>query len=175
MHAGIQTLDRVRSLVRDVPDFPAPGVLFKDLTPVLADAAAFRTVIDELIRVGGGADLIVGVEARGFVLAGALARALGAGVVGVRKAGKLPAVADRQTYDLEYGTATLEVGTAALRAGSRVLVVDDVLATGGTLEAACHLVERAGATIGGIAVVLEIEALGGRARLQRPLHALLRA
>ena len=167
-------LSRVRELIRDVPDFPQPGVLFRDLTPVLADARAYRTVIDELAGLAPDLDVVVGIEARGFVLGGAVARALGTGVVGVRKPGKLPVVAQRAEYALEYGTATLELPEGVLEAGSKVFVIDDVLATGGTLTAACELVERSGASVAGLGIVVELAALNGRAKLAgRPLSALL--
>ena len=167
-------LDRVRELIRDVPDFPEPGVLFRDLTPVLADARAYRAVVDGLTEAAAGADVVVGIEARGFVLGGAVARALGVGVVGVRKPGRLPVVAERADYRLEYGTATLELPAGVLPAGARVCVVDDVLATGGTLAAAAELVERAGATVAALTVVIELAGLDGRSNLRdRPLRALL--
>jgi adenine phosphoribosyltransferase len=167
-------LSKVRELIRDVPDFPQPGVLFRDLTPVLADAEAYHTVVDGLAKHALGAELVVGIEARGFVLGGAVAQALGLGVVGVRKPGKLPMVAHRAEYSLEYGTATLELPDGVLPAGCRTFVVDDVLATGGTLAAACELVERAGGVVAGMAVVVELAALGGRANLEgRRLAALL--
>jgi adenine phosphoribosyltransferase len=168
-------LDRALALIREIPDFPEPGVLFRDLTPMLSDGPALRAVADAL-----AADLdpattsVVAVEARGFLFGAALAAVHGLGVVPVRKAGKLPLVSDRQTYELEYGTATLELPQAALRPGETVVVVDDVLATGGTFAAACDLVERAGARVGAVRVVLEIAALGGRDRLTgRDLDALL--
>lgn len=161
-------------LVREIPDFPEPGVLFRDLAPVFADAMAFRALVDALIAPAPEVDVVVGVEARGFLLGAAAGYALGAGVVGVRKPGKLPVVADREAYALEYGTASLELADGSLRRGQRALVVDDVLATGGTVAATCALVERAGVTVSGIAVVLEIAPLRGRERLaHRPLHALL--
>ncbi|MGH3972525.1 MAG: adenine phosphoribosyltransferase [Pseudonocardiaceae bacterium] len=161
-------------LIRQVPDFPQPGVLFQDLAPVLADAMAFRAVVDALVAPTRQVDVVVGVEARGFLLGAAAAYVLGAGVVGVRKAGKLPVVSDRETYVLEYGVASLELPEGALRPGQRSLVIDDVLATGGTVAATCALVERAGASVNGISVLLEIDALQGRDRLGgRSLHALL--
>jgi adenine phosphoribosyltransferase len=161
-------------LIREVPDFPEPGVLFQDLGPAFADPTVFRAVIDALVVPIPDVDVMVGVEARGFLLAAAGAYALRAGVVGVRKPGKLPVVAHREAYALEYGTASLELADGALRPGQRVLIVDDVLATGGTVAATCALVERAGATVSGIAVVLEIASLGGRDRLAgRCLHSLL--
>lgn len=152
----------IASLVRDVPDFPEPGVLFKDLSPVFADATAFRAVIDAFLDAAPEIDAVVGIEARGFLLAAAVAYARGTGVVGVRKPGKLPVVADRESYLLEYGQTTLELAEGTLRAGGRAFVIDDVLATGGTVAAACALVERAGAEVVGIGVVIEIAALGAR-------------
>ncbi len=161
-------------LIREVQDFPEPGVLFRDLAPVLADATAFRAVVDALIAPTPQVDVVVGVEARGFLLGASAAYALGAGVVGVRKPGKLPVVSDREAYALEYGVAALELADGTLRPGQRVLVIDDVLATGGTVAAACALVERAGAAVSGIAVLLEIGSLRGRDRLAgRSLHTLL--
>lgn len=169
---------RLVSLIRKVPDFPRPGVLFWDLAPVFADAAAFAAVVDAFIVSTQvptqQVDVVVGVEARGFLLGAAVAYALGAGVVGVRKPGKLPLVCDREGYALEYGVASLELAPGVLRPGQRALVVDDVLATGGTAAATCALVERAGVTVSGIAVLLEIVSLHGRDRLAgRWLHALL--
>ena len=162
------------SLIRDVPNFPQPGVLFRDLAPVFADATAFPAVVNALIAPAQQVDVVIGVEARGFLLGAAAAYALGAGVVGVRKPGKLPVVCDRESYALEYGVASLELAEGVLRPGQLALVVDDVLATGGTAAAACALVERAGATVSGIAVVLEIASLAGRDRLAgRSVHVLL--
>ncbi|MEU4240364.1 adenine phosphoribosyltransferase [Actinoplanes sp. NPDC026619] len=160
----------------DVPDFPKPGIVFKDLMPLFADGAAFRRVVDGLVEHYGrhSFDVVAGVEARGFVVAAAIAYATGTGVVPVRKAGKLPRKALSATYELEYGEATLEVHEDAFIAGQRVLVVDDVLATGGTAGAALDLVERAGGTVVGFAVLMELAFLKGRERLSpRTLHALL--
>ncbi|THJ64779.1 adenine phosphoribosyltransferase [Arthrobacter echini] len=149
-----------------VPDVPAPGIQFRDLTPVFADAAAFRVVIDAIAEAFAGRfDAVAGVEARGFLLAGAVAYATGTGLVAIRKEGKLPRRVYREAYDLEYGQAALEIHTSDLAPGARVLVLDDVLATGGTLAAACTLLERAGAVVVGCAVVLEITELAGRAPL----------
>lgn len=165
VHAQLQTdLRRAAELVREVPDFPEPGVLFRDIGPVLADGDAFAAVVSALAE-GRSFDAVAGVEARGFLLGAAVARAFGTGVIGLRKPGKLPAVADRVEYALEYGSAALELPSETLGAGQRVLVVDDVLATGGTIGAACSLVRRSGAEVVGTSVVLELTALGGRARV----------
>nr|WP_296072020.1 adenine phosphoribosyltransferase [uncultured Actinoplanes sp.] len=160
----------------DVPDFPQPGVLFKDLMPLFADGPAFRQVVDGIVAYHGADsfDVVAGVEARGFVVAAAIAYATGTGVVPVRKAGKLPRATVSASYALEYGEATLEVHEDAFITGQRVLVVDDVLATGGTAEAALNLVERAGGTIAGFTVLMELGFLKGRERLApRTVHALL--
>ena len=149
-----------------VPDFPEPGILFRDLAPVFADADAFRAIVDELVaRFDGRFDAVAGVEARGFVLAAAAAYAAGVGVLVVRKAGKLPGDVLTESYELEYGTATLELEPRRLPEASRVLVLDDVLATGGTLSATARLIERAGYALTGFGVLLELDALGGRQRL----------
>jgi adenine phosphoribosyltransferase len=167
-------LERAFGLIRDVPDYPSAGVLFRDITPLLADAKAFASVIEALAEPARHCDVVVGVEARGFLLGAAVALAAGVGVVPVRKAGKLPAVAARRDYQLEYGSATLELPEAGISAGSRAYLVDDVLATGGTLRASCELVEQVGGTVAGIGVLLELTALAGRERLPgRSLHALL--
>jgi adenine phosphoribosyltransferase len=165
--------------VIDVPDFPQDGIIFKDLSPLFADGPAFREVIDAVAqqyRAGDdlGFDVVAGIEARGFLLAAALAYATGTGVVPVRKAGKLPRATHSATYALEYGTATLEVHADAFLAGQRVLVFDDVLATGGTAEATMSLVERAGGQVVGFVVILELEFLRAREKLSgRPVHAVL--
>lgn len=164
----------LRPLIREVADFPQSGVLFRDLAPVFADAAAFRAVVHGLILPGQQVDVVIGVEARGFLLGAAVAYALGAGVVGVRKPGKLPVVADRESYALEYGIASLELAGGVLHPDQRALVVDDVLATGGTVAATCALAERAGATVTGVSVLLEIASLHGRERLSgRQVRALV--
>ena len=161
-------------LIREVADFPQSGVLFRDVAPVFADAAAFHAVVDGLAAPVQQADVVIGVEARGFLLGAAVAYALSAGVVGVRKPGKLPVVSDRESYALEYGVTSLELANGVLQPGQRALVVDDVLATGGTINATCALAERAGVTVCGIAVLLEIASLRGRDRLLgRSVHALL--
>lgn len=175
--SGPATATLVADMVVDVADFPKTGVLFKDLTPLFADGKAFRGVIDAIVAQYGTDtfDVVVGVEARGFVLAAAVAYAAGVGVVPVRKAGKLPRVAHAATYSLEYGTATLEISEGAFTPGQRVLVVDDVLATGGTADATLDLVQRAGGQLAGFVVLIELGFLGGRERLgDRPVHALLR-
>jgi adenine phosphoribosyltransferase len=167
--------DVVMARMLTFPDFPSEGILFRDLTPVFAHGASFRAVVDGLIEpFGGKFDAVAGLEARGFLLAAAAAIDAGVGVLPIRKGGKLPGDIIGETYDLEYGTATLEVSPTSLPAGSRVLVLDDVLATGGTIEASLSLIERAGWVVAGIAVVLELEALAGRQRLAgREIHSLL--
>jgi adenine phosphoribosyltransferase len=153
--------------VRDVADFPKPGIVFKDLTPLLADPAAFRTAVDAIADhvAGRRVDKVVGIEARGLILAAPVAYRLGAGFVPVRKTGKLPGPVDSEEYELEYGTDLLEVHRDAVSPGEHVLVVDDVLATGGTAAAATRLLERLGAHIVAVAFVIELDFLGGRGRL----------
>ena len=167
-------LDRALDLITEIPDFPEPGVIFRDLTPLFGNGTAFVRVVDALNEaIGDGVDRLVAVEARGFVLAAALGYARGLGVALVRKPGKLPNVADRIDYQLEYGTATLELPVGSVNPGDRVAVVDDVLATGGTVAASVELIRRSGADVTGVAVVLELAALGGRSRLgTSPVHAL---
>jgi adenine phosphoribosyltransferase len=158
----------------DVPDFPKPGIVFKDLMPLFSDGAAFRQVIDGIIAHQESFDVVAGIEARGFLMAAAIGYATGAGIVPVRKAGKLPRAAFSASYALEYGEATLEVHKDAFTPGQRVLVVDDVLATGGTAGAALDLVEQAGGVVSGFTVLMELGFLDGRKRLApRPVHALL--
>lgn len=170
--SGIAEL--LRSRVRDVPDYPQPGIVFKDITPLLADGPAFCAVVTALAAGYEGVTKVAGIEARGFILAAPVACTLGAGFVPVRKQGKLPAQTYAQTYDLEYGTATLEVHTDAFAAGDRVLIIDDVLATGGTAAATAELISRSGAAVAGIAVLLELEFLAGRAKLAGlPVRSLL--
>lgn len=167
--------DVVMQRMLTVPDFPSKGILFRDLTPVFAHGPSFRAVVDGLIEpFAGKFDAVAGLEARGFLLAAAAAIDGGVGVLPIRKGGKLPGDIIGETYDLEYGTATLEVNPLSLPAGARVLVLDDVLATGGTINASVSLIERSGWTVAGIAVVLELEALEGRQRLAgREIHSLL--
>ncbi|WP_316755195.1 adenine phosphoribosyltransferase [Streptomyces herbicida] len=168
------------SRIRDVADYPEPGVMFKDITPLLADPAAFTALTDALAEIGGntGATKVVGLEARGFILGAPVAVRAGLGFIPVRKAGKLPGATLRQAYDLEYGSAEIEVHAEDLTSGDRVLIVDDVLATGGTAEAAIQLIHRAGAEVAGVAVLMELGFLDGRSRLEgaldgAPLEALL--
>jgi adenine phosphoribosyltransferase len=164
----------IAARIRDVPDYPRPGVVFKDITPLLADGAAFRAVIAALATTYGPVDKVAGIEARGFILAAPVAAQLGAGFVPIRKKGKLPGATFAEDYQLEYGTATVEVLTDAFDAGDRVLVIDDVLATGGTACATANLVQRAGARVAGISVLLELSFLHGRAKLaDLPVTALI--
>ena len=172
--AGTGVAELIAARVRDIPDYPKPGIVFKDITPLLADGAAFRTVVTALASGHGPVDKVVGIEARGFILAAAAACELGAGFVPVRKQGRLPGPIYAQSYDLEYGTATVEVHQDAFRPGERVLIIDDVLATGGTAQATASLVRRAGADIVGMAVIMELTFLDGRAKLAgEPLRALV--
>ncbi|MFE6235534.1 adenine phosphoribosyltransferase [Cellulosimicrobium sp. NPDC057862] len=165
---GAQRASRVLELVRAVPDYPGPGITFRDITGLLADGEAFGHVVEALgdvARAAGGIDLVAGMEARGFLIGAPLATHLGVGFVPLRKAGKLPPPTDAVTYDLEYGTATIELRSGTLPTGARVLVVDDVLATGGTAAAGAELVERGGGVVVGLAFLMELEGLGGRERL----------
>jgi adenine phosphoribosyltransferase len=172
--SGPELAALIADRVLDVPGFPRAGIVFKDLSPLFADPVAFRRVVDATVHAHDGFDVVVGIEARGFVLAAAVAYAAGVGVVPVRKAGKLPRDTHAASYALEYGEATLEVHRDAFSPGQRVLVVDDVLATGGTAQAALQLVERAGAAPLGLTVVIELSFLGGRARVDaHPVHSLL--
>ena len=159
----------IEGLLRDVPDYPSPGILFKDITPLLADARAFAVVVDSLVEhhAPGTIDKVVGIEARGFILAAPVAYHLGAGFVPMRKKGKLPYDTFETSYALEYGTATIEVHRDAFAPTDRVLIVDDVLATGGTAAAALALVAQAGATAAGLSFLIELTALGGRSVLTR--------
>ena len=161
--------------IADVPDWPEPGIVFKDITPLLAHPKAFLQAIDEMAApfITSGVNIVVGIESRGFLLAGSVAERIGAGVGLVRKAGKLPRKTISVTYDLEYGTDTLEIHEDAFEAGHGVLIVDDVLATGGTLAATYALVEKAGGTVVGAAMLMELTFLGGRARFKGDLHTVL--
>jgi len=174
--SGPRVAEVLASHCIDVPGFPKDGIVFKDLSPLFHDGAAFHDVVDTLAATHpDGFDVVAGIEARGFLLAAAVAYASGVGVVSIRKQGKLPRATHTASYDLEYGSATIEVHADAFAPGQRVLLLDDVLATGGTAEAALSLIERAGATVAGFAVLLELGFLGGRQRLAgRDVHALLR-
>jgi adenine phosphoribosyltransferase len=172
--AGAELTRLISTHIRDVPDYPQAGVMFKDITPLLADGEAFAAVVDALAVTYGPVDKVAGIEARGFILAAPVANRLGVGFVPIRKQGKLPGATFAEDYDLEYGTATIEVLTDAFVPGERVLVIDDVLATGGTARATADLVQRAGARVAGLAVLLELSFLNGRAKLAGlPVSALL--
>jgi adenine phosphoribosyltransferase len=153
------------ALVRDVPDFPQTGIIFRDITPLLGNGAALRSTVDALAGLHQGIDSVIGIESRGFILGAPVAYALGVGMVPVRKLGRLPRPTERADYALEYGTNTVEIHADALRPGERVLIIDDVLATGGTAAATAELVERLGGEVAGIAVLIELADLGGRDRL----------
>lgn len=155
-------------IIRNVPDFPVKGILFYDITTMLKDAEAFRASIDQLVAFyqNRQIDVVVGVESRGFIFGAPLAYRLGAGFVPVRKPGKLPAETLAESYELEYGTNTLEMHADAIQKGQKVLVVDDLLATGGTARATCHLVEQLGGQVMGVAFVIELSFLKGREQLQ---------
>lgn len=164
--ASVANTELISSLIRDIPDFPKPGVLFKDITPLLASAAGYRAAISELAASApAGIDVVVGMEARGFIFAGPVALELGAGFVPVRKPGKLPGDVYTQTFSLEYGDETLAVHTDAIMPGAKVLVIDDVLATGGTIGATAALINRLGAELVAVSVLLELSFLGGREHL----------
>ena len=165
----------IRALIRTVPDFPKPGILFKDVTPLIGDGPSFRLCIDLLVeKVAAGApELVVGIESRGFIVGAALAYRLKVGFVPIRKAGKLPAENFGQDYELEYGADRLEVHRDAIDAGERVLLVDDLIATGGTAEAALRLIRIAGGTVAGCAFVIDLPDLGGRARLENAGYPVL--
>ena len=164
-------------LIRDVPDFPKPGILFKDFTPLLADPKGLALAVELMANPyrGTGVNLVAGAESRGFIFGTALAQTLSAGFIPIRKKGKLPSATKGITYSLEYGSDRLEIHADAIRRGQRVLIGDDLLATGGTLEACCHLVADAGAQIHGVTVLIEIAALKGRAKLNKwaDVHAVM--
>lgn len=167
----------IRGQIRDIPDFPKPGIVFKDITPLLANPQLFRRTTDAMAAPfrDDGVTHVVAVESRGFIFGAPVALALGAAFIPVRKVGKLPFKTERVEYALEYGTDALEIHCDACERGSRVLVVDDVLATGGTANATCELVERLNATVAGVSLLIELEFLAGRARLgSRRVHALVR-
>ncbi len=166
----------LRAYIRDIPDFPKPGILFRDITPLLATPIAFREAIERLADAFRNTELeaIVTAEARGFLFAAPLAMELGLGLVPIRKAGKLPYQTHKLSYDLEYGSDSLEMHVDGIRAGDRVLVVDDLLATGGTIEACCRLVERNGAQVTTCVFAIELMGLAGRERIApRPTFSLI--
>lgn len=170
-------MEDLQALIRDIPDFPEPGIVFYDITPVLGDGKAFSSLLDALAEPfqDGGISKVAGIEARGFTLATPVADRLGAGFVPIRKPGKLPYETVKEDYSLEYGKDSLEVHTDAVSDGERVLLVDDVIATGGTASAAIRLLRRIGADVAGFAVFIELLALNGAKLLdQVPLHALVR-
>jgi adenine phosphoribosyltransferase len=174
-HVIVPAAQHVETLLASYPDFPLPGILFRDLNPVFADSVAFRSIIDDLNgRYRGQFDAVAGIEARGFLLAAGIGYAAECAVLAVRKGGKLPGTVLTEEYDLEYGSARLELEVGQLAAGSRVLIVDDVLATGGTVAATARLIERAGYRCVGVGVVLELAELDGRARLgDVPVHTIM--
>lgn len=167
MSVAVDVTARVAAAIRDVPDFPKKGIVFKDITPVLLDASLFRDATEAMAApfVGDAISHVVAIESRGFILGAPVAQLLGAGFVPFRKPGKLPHLVERIEYALEYGVDALECHRDALRGGQRVLVVDDVLATGGTAAAACALVESLGATVQGCSFLVELSFLGGRQKL----------
>lgn len=169
-------IERLTRTLRDVPDFPTPGIQFKDITPVLADPALMRDVVTAMLAPFAGQDIthVVGVESRGFLFGMPMALELGTPFAPARKPGKLPWRTEREAYALEYRNDVLEMHTDAIGAGARVLVVDDVLATGGTIGATCRLIERLGGEVVGVSVLVELAFLGGRATLPgRSLHAVI--
>ena len=172
----VTSADDLRKLIREVPDFPKPGILFYDITTLLKDATAFKEVVDRMVDQVRGTqiDIVVGMESRGFIFSAPMAYQLGAGFVPVRKLGKLPADTIEVEYALEYGTATLEIHRDAIQPGQRVLIVDDLLATGGTVMGTIELVQRLGGEVAGLSFMVELGALQGRERLgQFAIHALL--
>jgi adenine phosphoribosyltransferase len=165
-----------KRLIRDIHDFPKAGIVFKDITPVLQDAAAFREVIDRMLAYAREqrVDAVVGIESRGFIFGAPIAYVLGVGYVPVRKLGKLPGETVREEYALEYGTNTVEVHKDAIRPGQRVLIADDLLATGGTSAAAARLIEKLGGEVGGLVFLVELAFLNGREELEGyPIHSLI--
>ena len=168
MTAEKMQADHLKRLIREIPDFPKPGILFYDITTLLKDKAGFATLIDQLTEhyISRDVDLVLGMEARGFIFAPALAYRLNAGFVPVRKPGKLPAATVKYDYSLEYGTNSLEIHKDAIQKGQRVLIVDDLLATGGTAEATAKLAEMLGAQIAGLGFVVELDFLKGREKLK---------
>ncbi len=169
-------MDRLRAKIRDIPDFPKPGILFKDITPLVNDPSALRLAVHQLLHPFLGQDIssVAGMEARGFIFGSLVAWELGVGFVPLRKPGKLPYDVHSVSYDLEYGSASLEAHKDALSVGDRVLLIDDLLATGGTAKASCDLVERMGAQVVACAFLIELAELGGRKKLEQyEIHSLL--
>jgi adenine phosphoribosyltransferase len=169
-------IESLKSLIRDIPDFPKPGILFRDITPMLANPSGLALAIELLANPfrGKNIDLVVGAESRGFIFGTAVACCLSAGFVLVRKPGKLPHKRIAMSYELEYGTDTLEMHADAIIKGQRVLIVDDLLATGGTMKACCDLVTKLGGTVAGIAVLIELHGLNGRAKLPSEVHSVIK-
>jgi adenine phosphoribosyltransferase len=168
---------KLTDYIKNVPDFPIPGIQFKDITPLIGDGEAFREAVEQLAAFGReqGAEIVVGPDARGFIIGSAVAFSLGVGFVPVRKPGKLPRPTIQYDYDLEYGKNTLCMHQDAIRPGQRVLIIDDLLATGGTIEATIKLVQTAGGTVAGLGFLIELEELAGRKKLAPfPLKALIR-
>ena len=170
--------EALKGVIRTIPDFPEPGILFRDVTTLFGDARAFRVAIDLLLHPWAGTriDKVAALEARGFIMGGAIAHQLSVGFVPIRKAGKLPGPRSSQPYTLEYGEATMELHDGAIRPGERVLLVDDLIATGGTCEAGIELVGRSGGELVGCAFIIDLPELGGRARIEAlgvPVHALV--
>src|SRR6476659_3973757 len=173
----LDSVERLKQLIRDIPDFPKPGILFRDITPLLADPAGLALAVELLANPfrGKNIDLVVGAESRGFIFGTAVACCLSAGFVIVRKPGKLPHKKVSMTYDLEYGKDTLEMHADAIKPGQRVLIVDDVLATGGTMKACCDMVTKLGGEVAGAAVLIELAGLRGRDRIGgTDVHSVLR-
>lgn len=164
----------LKKYIKDVPDYPKPGIIFKDITPLLGDKDAFVSVVNSFAEKFSDADVVVGIDARGFLLAAPVAYKLGAGLAIVRKPGKLPRKTIREDYTLEYASNTLEMHEDAIRPGQKVVIIDDVLATGGTMEATCKLVKKLGGNIVGIGFLMELEFLGGRKKLEEfKIHSLI--
>ncbi len=158
----------LKDMIRTIPDYPKPGIMFRDITTMLAHPKAFMASVDALVQhhVGDEFDHVAGIEARGFILGGAVAHRLGAGFIPVRKKGKLPGEVIQQSYDLEYGTDTIEIHTGMIGSGDKIILIDDLLATGGTAEAAIKLIEQTGAEVAACSFVVDLPDLGGRARLE---------
>lgn len=158
----------IKDRIRTIPDFPKPGVMFRDITTLLLDAQGFRKTVDELVQIhlGSRIDIVAGIEARGFILGGAVAHQIGAGFLPIRKKGKLPHRTVSETYELEYGTDTVEIHADAVQDGAQILLVDDLVATGGTAAASIRLLQRAGAAVIGCSFIVDLPDLGGRRRLE---------